>query len=80
VVVDERTGVVKVIPVPNNEPPVNPAYQLTVPADGVAPNVTVPVPQIEAGVVPVIVGKISTVTGAVVEYAGEQLPLVKTAR
>ena len=49
-------GVVKEVPVPNDDPPVDAAYQFIVPADAVAPNVTVPVPQREAGVVPVMVG------------------------
>ena len=42
--------------------------------------VNVPVPQIDAGVVPVIVGKIFTVTEAVVEKVDEHAPLVTTAR
>jgi hypothetical protein len=54
-------GVVKEVPVPNDEPPVNAAYQLIVPAEAVAPNVTVPVPQREPGVVPVMVGMVLTV-------------------
>jgi len=54
-------GVVKEVPVPNDEPPVDAAYQLIVPAEVVAPNVTVPVPQQEPGVVPVIVGMALTV-------------------
>jgi hypothetical protein len=49
-------GVVKPVPVPKLEPPVEAAYQLIVPVDAVAPNVTVPVPQLLPGVVPVIVG------------------------
>jgi hypothetical protein len=49
-------GVMKLVPVPIIEPPVAPAYQLMVPADAVAPNVTVPVPQLLPGVVAVIVG------------------------
>ena len=49
-------GVIKLIPVPKLEPPVAAAYQLMVPADAVAPNVTVPVPQTLPGVDPVIVG------------------------
>ena len=49
-------GVIKLIPVPKLEPPVDAAYQLIVPADAVAPNVTVPVPQTLPGVEPVIVG------------------------
>ncbi len=36
--------------------PVAPEYQFTIPALAVAPNVTVPVPHLEAGVVPVIDG------------------------
>ena len=49
-------GVIKLIPVPKLAPPVAAAYQLIVPADAVAPNVTVPVPQTLPGVDPVIVG------------------------
>ena len=55
-VVAEILGVVKDVPVPNEVPPDDAAYQLMVPADAVAPNATVPVPQRAAGVVPVIVG------------------------
>ena len=47
---------VKLVPVPKDAPPVEAAYQLIVPADAVAPKLTVPVPQFAAGVVPVIVG------------------------
>ena len=53
---DEISGVVNEVPVPNEEPPVAAAYQLMVPADAVAFNVTAPVPQTESGVVPVIAG------------------------
>ncbi len=49
------------IPVPREAPPVAAAYQLIVPAEAVAPRVTVPVPHTEPGVVPVIVGTTSTV-------------------
>ncbi len=49
-------GVVKLVPVPSDEPPVEAAYQLIVPALAVAPNVTVPVPHLEPGVVLVMVG------------------------
>ena len=66
-VVDERLGVVKDVPVPREDPPVNAAYQSIVPAEAVAPKVTVPVPQIDAGVVPVMVSNSFTVTEAVVE-------------
>ena len=61
-VVTEIEGVVKEVPVPNEEPPDEAAYQLIVPADAVAPNNTVPVPQREPGVVPVMVGIVFTVT------------------
>ena len=54
-------GVVKLVPVPKLEPPVAAAYQLIVPADAVAPNVTVPVPQLLHGVVAVMVGTELTV-------------------
>ena len=46
----------KEVPVPSEEPPLEAAYQLIVPADAVAPRATVPELQITPGVVPVIVG------------------------
>jgi hypothetical protein len=49
-------GVVKDVPVPREDPPDDAAYQLIVPEDAAAPRVTDPVPQRDAGVVPVIVG------------------------
>ena len=52
----EMLGVVKLVPVPILVPPVAAEYQLMVPADAVAPSVTVPVPQRLLGVVAVIVG------------------------
>ena len=54
-------GVVKEFPVPNKVPPVGTSYQLIVPAEAVAPRVTVPESQREAGVVEVIVGGMLTV-------------------
>ena len=48
-------------PVPRLVPPVAAAYQFIVPAEAVAPRVTVPVPQVLPGVVPVIVGTVLTV-------------------
>ena len=51
-----NTGVVKLVPVPSDTPPVAAAYQLITPALAVAPRVTVPGPQLLPGVVPVIVG------------------------
>ena len=44
------------MPVANEVPPVDAEYQLTVPALELAPNVTVPVPQFDPGVVDDIVG------------------------
>jgi len=61
VVVVNKLGVVKEFPVPSKLPPVNASYQFTVPAEAVAPSVTVPVPHREAGVVPVIDGTVLTV-------------------
>ena len=55
-VVAANTGVVKLVPVPRDTPPVAAAHQLMVPALAVAPRVTVPGPQLLPGVVPVIVG------------------------
>ena len=49
------------MPVPNDDPPLDAAYQLIVPADAVAAKATVPVPQREPSVVPVIVGMAFTV-------------------
>ena len=54
-------GVVNEAPVPNDVPPLDAAYQVNVPALAVAPNVTVPASQREAGVVFVIVGFAFTV-------------------
>ena len=58
-------GVPKMVPVASDDPPLEAAYQLIVPADAVAPRATVPVPQREPSVVPVIEGV--TVTVAVTE-------------
>jgi hypothetical protein len=54
------------MPVASDAPPVEAAYQLIVPADAVAPKVTVPVPQILAGVLAVIVGIAFTVAAIAV--------------
>jgi hypothetical protein len=48
--------VVKLVPDPLVDPPVEAVYQLIVPALAVAPKVTVPVPQREAGVEVEMVG------------------------
>ena len=60
-VVVEIIGVVKDVPVPIEDPPVDAAYQLIVPIEVVAPRVTVPVPQTDPGVVLVIIGTMLTV-------------------
>jgi hypothetical protein len=49
-------GVVKLVPVPREDPPVAAAYQLIVPALPVAPKVTVPGPHLSPFVVPVMLG------------------------
>lgn len=49
-------GVVKLVPVPKDAPPVAAAYQLMVPAEAVAPSVTVPASHRDAGVVAVMLG------------------------
>ena len=60
-VVVEILGVVNVVPVPSEEPPVAAAYQLIVPALALAPNATVPAPHMELGVVLEMVGTVFTV-------------------
>ncbi len=57
------------MPVPSDEPPVDAAYQLIVPALAVAPNVTVPVPHLDAGVVAVMVGAVLIVAVTLVLVA-----------
>lgn len=54
-------GVVYEVPVPNELPPEDAAYQLIVPELAVALKATVPVPQRELPVTPVIVGVAFTV-------------------
>ncbi len=53
--------VVKDVPVPSEEPPVEASYQLMVPALAVAPRFTVPASQREPGVIPAILGVVLTV-------------------
>ena len=68
---------VKVNPVPRDKPPVGFEYQLMVPALEVAPIVTVPVPQIDAGFVVNIVGADNeTVATIDVLLAVVHIPLV----
>ena len=58
-------GVVNEVPVETEAPPVAPVYHMAVPDAQVALSVTVPVPQIEAGVVvgAVVLALIVAVTG-----------------
>ena len=49
-------GVEKLVPVPKELPPVELAYQLIVPPEAAAPNVTVPVPHLDPGVELIIEG------------------------
>ncbi len=72
-------GVVNDAPVANDVPPVNAEYQLIVPALAVAPNATVPVPHIAAGVLAVMVGIVFTVTEIAVAVS-LQAPDVITTR
>ena len=72
-------GVVNEVPVPRDAPPEDAAYQLIVPAEAVAPRVTVPVPHLEAGVVPVMVGIAVTVTVTDVRVALTQPAAVKAS-
>ena len=54
-------GVVKLVPVCKDVPPVELLYQLMVPLLALAPNTTVPASHLDNGVVPVIVGVVFTV-------------------
>ena len=73
---DDILGVVNDVPVPNELPPVETAYQFNVPALAVAPNVTIPASQREAGVVPDTVGVVFTVANTDVLEALIQLRFV----
>ena len=53
-------GLVKLVPVSNNDPPVELLYQLMVPLLALAPKATVPASHLDNGVVPVIVGVVFT--------------------
>jgi len=69
--VEEIDGVVKVVPVPSEEPPVGAAYQLIVPAEAVADSVTGPVPQRLPGVMDEIEPGLPIVTEVLLEYSGQ---------
>jgi len=75
VVVLDILGVVKLVPVAKLTPPVEAAYQLIVPELAVAPNVSVPASQREAGVVPAIVGEVITLI-VLVTLAAAHPPVV----
>lgn len=51
-------GVVYVAPVPNEVPPVDTLYQFIVPAEAVAPKVTIPESHIDVSEVEVIEGEL----------------------
>ncbi len=78
-VVPDMEGVVKLLPVPNDDPPVEAAYQFMVPAEAVAPKLTVPVPHLDTGVEPVIVGMALIVAVTAVRDAVVQPLLVASA-
>ena len=49
-------GLVKLVPVPKLDPPVEAAYQLITPEEAEAPKVAVPEPHCDEGVLPVMLG------------------------
>ena len=69
-------GVVKDVPVTSEVPPVATAYQLMVPALDAAPRTTVPVPQRDPGVVPVIDGGLLIVATTAVRDELTHVPWV----
>ena len=73
-------GVVNDAPVPNDVPPVAALYQLIVPALAVAPNTTVPVPHIAAGVLAVMVGMVFTITVTIIDVSLHPLALLTNTR
>ena len=73
---DDILGVENDAPVPNDEPPVDAAYQFNVPALAVAPNSTVPASHRAAGVMLDTVGVVFMVANADVLEALVQPRLV----
>jgi hypothetical protein len=71
-------GVVKLVPVCKNDPPVELLYQLMVPLLALAPNTTVPALHLDNGVVLVIVGVVFTVASIAV-LDDEVHPLLVTS-
>ena len=59
-------GVVKLVPVCKDDPPVELLYQLIVPLLALAPKATVPASHLDNGVVPVTVGVVFTVAATAV--------------
>ena len=62
----ESNGVVNEIPEAIEVPPVNVVYQFITPAEAVAPRVSVPDPQLEAGEVDIMVGIVLIVASILV--------------
>ena len=72
-------GVVKLVPVCKDDPPVELLYQLIVPLLALAPNATVPASHLDNGVVPLIVGVVFTVaTTAVLDDEVQPLFVAST--
>ena len=72
-------GVVKLVPVSKDVPPVELLYQLIVPLLALAPKATVPASHLDNGVVPLIVGEVFTVATTAVLDDEMQPPLVASA-
>ena len=66
-------GVVNEVPVAKAVPPLEAANQEMVPAEAVAPRVTLPVPQMAAGVVEVMLG-MALMLASTAERAEVQVP------
>ena len=77
-VVPDRLGVVKLVPVPSEEPPVEAEYQLIVPALAVAPRSTVPVPHRDPSVMPVMVIVLIVAVTAVLAAVVQTLSVAST--
>ena len=76
--VADKDGVIKLVPVPKEAPPLAAAYQFNVPALVVAPRVTVPTSHLPEGVVPETVGILIVATTGV--RAEVQLLLVASTK
>ena len=73
-----RVGVTKDVPVPNEDPPLDAAYQFKVPALAVAPKFTVPASQREAGVVVLTLGVLFTVATTALRAEVHELSVAST--